>query len=651
MAFELTKGYIDLTTRTSRFDRAMSGVRSRLTGVGNKITEVTARAAKMFAVAATGYAAMSLKAYASFEEQLAKVSTMLDEQSMRYMPNYENAVKKMSVTFGEGTKTIADGLYDILSASIAPTQALDTLAVAMKAAKAGMTDTKTAADVLTTILNSYGLSADRATYVSDILFAVVKRGKTEFGLLAPHIGKVASLAATAGLSLEEFGAAIATLTRGGIRARIAMSGIKAILNTIIKSSTAGKEARAIMAKYGVSLDTATLRAIGLTGILQKLRRATVEELAVLMPAVPSINAFAVGLKQAEKQADDLRLMLNSAGLTQEAYNKMTDISAHKTRKWWQSTKMVATTVGKILTPAYLLLVEALTKTNIKLTEFIERRGPSISRWSERVAAKINFVRRMFVGIAKYVVSDFPAAWRFGLDSVVEIIKAAGQSILTIWEKVTKEMSNLLRGEFARAIQEIVVRIDTLWQRIKYGKVIGEDIVAARMREWERTRKPLQPTETWTEIGLKILEIQKEALARIADKIPPELTDLWQTELSRLTKKLAEIDEKYAKQRNDIVAASEDDRTKKQIDAAQQQVRPALAERAAAPLFAGLKEAWFKLAEAAAQKEAVQVQLATLDVAKETRRELHRSNRERRSQLNDIIVESRKEKIGQGALAM
>ena len=90
----------------------------------------------------------------------------------------------MAVEFGESTEALTNGLYDILSASIPAEKALDVLTVAVKAAKAGMTDTATAADAITTVLNSYGLSAGRAQDVSDLLFTVVKRGKLTFADLS-----------------------------------------------------------------------------------------------------------------------------------------------------------------------------------------------------------------------------------------------------------------------------------------------------------------------------------------------------------------------------------------------------------------------------------------------------------------------------------
>ena len=109
------------------------------------------------------------KVFAAFEQQMANVATMLDHPA-EHLERFRRGVRKMAIDFGETTEALAGGLYDILSASIAPEHALKVLGAAAKAAKAGITDTAMAADAITTVLNSYGLAAQYATSVSDLLF-------------------------------------------------------------------------------------------------------------------------------------------------------------------------------------------------------------------------------------------------------------------------------------------------------------------------------------------------------------------------------------------------------------------------------------------------------------------------------------------------
>ena len=164
------------------------------------------------------------KAFAAFESQVGVVSTMLDENALgleKYqarLDEYGEGLRRLSTGMGESTQTLSKGLYDILSASVAPEKAMSVLETSAKAAKAGVTDTATSVDFITSALNAYGLAADKAGQVSDIAFATVASGKLTFQELASTIGEVAPTANMAGVSLEALGAMLATTTKSGIKA-------------------------------------------------------------------------------------------------------------------------------------------------------------------------------------------------------------------------------------------------------------------------------------------------------------------------------------------------------------------------------------------------------------------------------------------------
>ena len=177
-AIRAGQAFVELFTDDSKLVRGLRRAEKQLKAFGARIKKMGLGLVRLSAIMAAPLVAGG-KVFADFEEQLAKVSTMLDEPA-KYMDAYKKAIRDMAVEFGESTQALANGLYDILSASIPAERALDVLAVAVKAAKAGMTDTATSADALTTVLNSYGLSAQYAQSVSDLLFSVVKRGKLTF---------------------------------------------------------------------------------------------------------------------------------------------------------------------------------------------------------------------------------------------------------------------------------------------------------------------------------------------------------------------------------------------------------------------------------------------------------------------------------------
>lgn len=304
---------------------------------------------------------------AKFQQQMAQVSTMLDQQSMKHMPLFEKKIKSMSIEFGEATSTLADGLYNILSASIPAAEAMDVLDVSVKAAKGGLTDTGTAADAITTILNSYQLSAEKAADVSDLLFTIVKRGKLTFAQLAPNIGKVAAMAANAGMSLEELGATIATLTRNGIRTEMAMTGIRGVLNGLMGATE--ESAKIFKDKLGLAMETATLKTHGFVEILKRIKEArmTPEEIKKMFPNVRGLIAIVAAMGDLEGVTKDVALMTDRAGAAQVAFEKNFNTTETTLLRLKEAMNILAVEIGTKLLP----IVDKIAKKIISLVKWYQ----------------------------------------------------------------------------------------------------------------------------------------------------------------------------------------------------------------------------------------------------------------------------------------
>ena len=288
-----------------------------------------------------------INAASEFEKGLSNVKTLLDKTAQHWMPAYKKGIEDLSVAFGESTETLTKGLYDIISAATDPAKALDVLEVSAKAAIAGLSSTGVAADAVTTVLNAYGLSADHASEVSDKLFVVVNRGKVTFEELASNIGKVAGLAAQADLSFDELGAAIATLTRAGLRIEEAGTAIRGILNIFLKG---GPEAAEIARTFGIELSTSTLKGDGLVKVLYKLKDASMEQLATLSPNIRGLVGLAGGLGDLEGITKDLNMIQNSLNATEDAFAMHLDDASLASAQLHQTLGLLKVRIGEELLP-------------------------------------------------------------------------------------------------------------------------------------------------------------------------------------------------------------------------------------------------------------------------------------------------------------
>ena len=96
----------------------------------------------------TGAVGGAVWATARFDQQMRMVSTMVDDTEA-HMGQFTQAIRRMSIEFGEGTDTLSRGLYDILSASIDASKATEVLRAGVMAAKGGMTDAAVSIDAIT----------------------------------------------------------------------------------------------------------------------------------------------------------------------------------------------------------------------------------------------------------------------------------------------------------------------------------------------------------------------------------------------------------------------------------------------------------------------------------------------------------------------
>jgi TP901 family phage tail tape measure protein len=210
----------------------------------------------------------SSRAFLAFDTAKTKVATLSNESNL-----YANqALKLTGELSNQVTSTeILTAQYEILSSGFSKAADASEIArVSVLGAKAGFTDVATVADATTSVLNAYGLAASDAANVVDQLAVVQDKGKTTIGQYAGVLGKVAPIAASAGVSLKELNAAVASVTINGVKTETAVSGIRQAIVNLIKPTDSAKEA---LESIGITNAASTLKTEGLVGVLNRLKDA------------------------------------------------------------------------------------------------------------------------------------------------------------------------------------------------------------------------------------------------------------------------------------------------------------------------------------------------------------------------------------------
>lgn len=310
-----------LSDKLTEHERIQKRTAKSIEQTGGKISGLSDKfallSAPILAVATAGF-----KLNSDFTNGLAKVSTLVDTTVVS-MDKIKEEIRSVSDETGAGVADLSESVYQAISAGVDAGHAVEFVKDMTLAAKAGFTDTTTAVNGVTTVLNAYGKSAEEATAVTDQMLLAQNFGKTSFGEMAQSMGNVIPIAAQLNVSTQELFGSIAVLTKDGIRTSEAITGLKAAYSNILKPSS---EAAKMAQSLGLEFNAAHLKSVGWVKFLEEVKQATggdAEQMAQLFGSVEGLNSILVLTGKGAGDFDKvMNQMAQSAGMTREAYEKM-----------------------------------------------------------------------------------------------------------------------------------------------------------------------------------------------------------------------------------------------------------------------------------------------------------------------------------------
>lgn len=284
-------------------------------------------------VAAAGIGKMLQSAFTggtAFESAMAKVGTIADTTKVP-LESLSSQVLQVSGDMHIGANEIAEAAYQAISAGQDTGNAVAFAGQASMLATAGFTSSASAVDILTTALNAYGKGADEAGHVSDVLLTTQNLGKTSVDELAGSMGRVIPLAAAYNVSLENLSSGLAIMTANGIATAEASTYTKSMLNEL--GDTGSAVGKILQQQTGKSFAELNADGKSLGDVLQVLYGSVGGNATKFAGLWSSVEAGTGALSLASSGADKfngvLQQMQADSGLTQTAYDTMTDTMAYK----------------------------------------------------------------------------------------------------------------------------------------------------------------------------------------------------------------------------------------------------------------------------------------------------------------------------------
>lgn len=287
---------------------------------------------KVLAAAGIGAALKSaIESGSGFETAVAKVATIADTGAVS-VQELNSQILNTSGSMGIAAGNIAEAAYQAISAGQDTSNAVDFAAQASKLAAAGFTTSASAVDILTTALNAYGMDAEQANHVSDVLLTTQNLGKTSVDELAGSMGRVIPLAAAYGVSVENLSSGLAIMTANGIATAEAATYTKSMLNELGDSGS--KVGQILQEQTGKGFAELNAEGASLGDVLQILYDSVDGNSTEFAGLWSSVEAGTGALSLASSGADNfnsvLGKMVDSTGATESAYATMTDTFQHKT---------------------------------------------------------------------------------------------------------------------------------------------------------------------------------------------------------------------------------------------------------------------------------------------------------------------------------
>tara|TARA_A100001201_G_scaffold89917_1_gene78792 strand:+ start:67 stop:2373 length:2307 start_codon:yes stop_codon:yes gene_type:complete len=299
-----------------------------------------------------GLATAASRMALGFDESMTKINTLVGI-SKNELEGMRGEVMKIAGATAQAPEALADALFTVTSAGLRGKDAMQVLEMAAKSSASGLGETKSVAQALTGIMQSYAKSGMTAQKATDILTATVRAGNLEASELAPVLGRVTGIASQVGVSFEEVGSSIATFTRLGVNSAEAVTGLSGILNSIVKPTDQTHDA---LESLGMSMDglRMSVREKGLAATLVDLVSKVGDNQDVMGELIPNVRALSAVLGTAGAQGEDYiqvaKDIANSTGLADEVFEDTAKSSAFQFKKSLNQLSVVGTEIGSMLLP-------------------------------------------------------------------------------------------------------------------------------------------------------------------------------------------------------------------------------------------------------------------------------------------------------------
>lgn len=265
-----------------------------------------------------------VRAAMKYERALRNVTSLMagvgmaNEQIEKTFRSMDQQIRSMATRTGQMPVDLAEGMYNVVSATFDGASGLKVLEAAAVGAFAGLSNTATTTGLLTKTLQAYRKEgetnddvAQKSMVTMDAYFMAVNRGMFTFDDLATKMGALPSTAAAFGVSLHDLLGFLSTATVRGVGLDESITGVRQAMIQIAKLTP--QTAKAAEELFGPDFKekwgAEALAAGGLHGVLLNLNE--------VLPDIPA-NIIEAAIAMEDEGGDAAAYMAQQIGGNIEA---------------------------------------------------------------------------------------------------------------------------------------------------------------------------------------------------------------------------------------------------------------------------------------------------------------------------------------------
>lgn len=324
------------------------------------------------AVAMTAVISKAIETSRTFEQSMANVKAISQATGSEF-----EALRDQAIALGTSTvfsaSQAADAQALLAQAGFRTNDIIAAMPGLLDLAAAGQTDLATTADIAASALNGFGLSADQAGRVADVLAKSSIDTNADITDLGMAMKYIAPVAASMGLSIEETAAAIGELSNAGIKGEMAGTQLRAMLLALASPT---EQSAWYMQQLGVSIQDASgnIRPLSdivgqLQGAFTRLTEAQQADVAATLVGREAASGFLTLIKNGKVTLDNYTASLKDAGGTaQQVADTQMDTLNGAINELESALEGAGITVGDMFAPAIREVAGTITRALVGFNE-------------------------------------------------------------------------------------------------------------------------------------------------------------------------------------------------------------------------------------------------------------------------------------------